>query len=161
MLESQPRSIAHHTPPPHRSIAALIFQLSRHLATTMDRHMAPFNVTGQQAALLLRSSSVPDTTPTQLAPWLCTDNAGITRLLDRLEAKGLVQRRINPADRRAIVVEPTAEGEALVPPLAAAFESVIAQLLDGFATDELPGVESSLRRLLDNVELHAVGDGQE
>lgn len=161
MLESQPASPVPHAPDPDRHIVALIFKLSRHLATTLDRHMAPFNVTGQQAALLVRSCSVSDATPTQLAPWLGTDNAGITRLLDRLEAKGLVHRGTNPADRRAIVVELTPDGRALVPHLISAFHAVIDQLLGGLDADEIPELESLLRHLLDNVQLDASGDGHE
>lgn len=154
MIEPQSRLPGQHQHGIDRSIVHLVFQLARHLATSMDRRMAPFNVTGQQAALLLRCSVSPDATPSRLAPWLGTDNAGITRLLDRLEAKGLIERRMNPADRRAIVVQPTAAGQALVPQLVPAFREVIAQLLDGFATDELPMLESLLRRLLDNIEMH-------
>jgi DNA-binding MarR family transcriptional regulator len=137
-----------------RNIAHLVFQLSRHLAIAMDRQMAPFNLTGQQAALLLRCCASPDTTPTQLACSLGTDNAGITRLLDRLEAKGLIVRRTSATDRRAIVIEPTAAGRALVPQLLPVIRSVTAQLLEGFSADELPVLQALLRRLLDNVEPH-------
>jgi DNA-binding MarR family transcriptional regulator len=125
-----------------RSITALVFQLSRHLGTTMERQVAPFNVTGQQAALLLRSCATRDASPTQLASRLGTDNAGITRLLDRLEAKGLVERRSSPTDRRAIVVEPTAAGRALVPHLLPVVRGVTAQLLAGFSPEELPVLQA-------------------
>src|SRR5947209_6218575 len=100
-----------------RSITHLIFHVSRHLAIAMDRQMAPFNLTGQQGALLLRSCATPDATPTELAGSLGIDNAGITRLLDRLEAKSLIVRRTSATDRRAIVIEPTVAGRALVPHL--------------------------------------------
>jgi DNA-binding MarR family transcriptional regulator len=152
MNELPSQSLDRHQAYLDRSIAALIFQLSRHLAITMDRQMAPFNVTGQQGALLLRSCATPDATPTQLASSLGTDNAGITRLLDRLEAKALVVRRMSATDRRAIVIEPTAAGRALVPHLLPVVRGVTAQLLDGFAADELPALQALLRRLLDNVE---------
>lgn len=161
MVKSQQGLVAEPARSPHRHIAGLIFHLSRDLATTLDRHMAPFNVTGQQAALLLRSCAVPDATPTQLALWLGTDNPGMTRLLDRLETKGLVQRRTNPTDRRAIVVEPTDAGQTLAPDLSSTFRTVFSQLVDGIAPDELTVLESLLRRLRNNVELHAEGDGPE
>jgi DNA-binding MarR family transcriptional regulator len=157
MIEPQSRWLDQHRDGIDRNIVHLVFELARHLATAMDRRMAPFNVTGQQAALLLRCSVAPDATPSQLAPWLGTDNAGITRLLDRLEAKGLIERRVNPADRRAIVVQPTPTGRALVPDLVPAFREVIAQLLAGFSADELPVLESLLRRLLANIEMHDLG----
>ena len=154
MNELSPQTVDRRQTELERSIAHLIFHLARHLAITMDRQMAPFNLTGQQGALLLRSCATPDATPTQLASSLGTDNAGITRLLDRLEAKALVVRRMSATDRRAIVIEPTAAGRALVPQLLPAVHGVTAQLLDGFAADELPALQSVLRRLLDNVETH-------
>ena len=154
MNQPESQSLDRHQTNLDRSITALIFQLSRHLAITMDRQMAPFNVTGQQGALLLRSCATPDATPTQLASSLGTDNAGITRLLDRLEAKALVVRRMSATDRRAIVIEPTAAGRALVPHLLPVVRGVTAQLLDGFAAEELPMLQALLRRLLDNVESH-------
>jgi DNA-binding MarR family transcriptional regulator len=135
-----------------RSIMHLLFEVARHLATAIDRRMAAFNLTGQQAALLLRCCAQPNLTPSQLAPGLGTDNAGITRLLDRLEGKGLVERRMSPADRRAVVIEPTDAGREIFPELSTALREVVAQLLAGFEANELPALHSLLRRLLDNVE---------
>ncbi len=99
------------------------------------------------------SCLIPDATPTKLATILGTDNAGITRLLDRLEAKALVVRRTSAKDRRAIVIEPTAAGRALVPRLLPVVQGVTSQLLDGFATDELLVLQALLRRLLNNAEV--------
>jgi DNA-binding MarR family transcriptional regulator len=158
MIEPPSTVLDQHQDHLDRRVTALIFQLSRHLATSIDRRMAPFNVTGQQAALLVRSSVAPDSTPTQLAPWLGTDNAGITRLLDRLEAKGLIVRRMSATDRRAVVVELTPAGRALIPHLVLAFRALSAQLIDGFAPDELAALEALLRRMVVNVETAERGD---
>ena len=134
-----------------QGIASLVFHLSRHLATALERRVAPFDVTAQQAALLIRASTTRDASPSRLASGLGTDNAGITRLLDRLEAKGLVARRTSPTDRRAIVIEPTDAGRALVPQLLPAFRGVTAQLLAGFSVQEAAVLQAMLRRLLSNV----------
>jgi DNA-binding MarR family transcriptional regulator len=150
--ELSPHSVDPHQTDLDRSIAHLIFHLSRHLAITVDRQMAPFNLTGQQGTLLLRCCATPDATPTQLASSLGTDNAGITRLLDRLESKELVVRRMSAMDRRAIVIEPTAAGRALVPHLLPVVRGVTAQLIDGFSADELPLLQALLTRLVDNIK---------
>lgn len=47
---------------------------------------------------------------------------GTSKIVDRLEASGLCQRRSNPADRRSAVIALTSEGELLLRKAAAAFE---------------------------------------
>ncbi len=143
---------------PSRRIVGLLFHLSRSLGTINDRRMAAFNVTGQQAALLLRTSSEPAPTLTQLATWLGTDSAGITRLVDRLEAKGLIERRASASDRRAVEVQPTDEGRHLIPDIIATFEGVTTHLLEGLTSEEIASAESSLRVLLHNLNRYEVCD---
>ncbi|HZU12348.1 MAG TPA: MarR family transcriptional regulator [Chloroflexota bacterium] len=136
---------------PPRHITGLVFELARHLGTAIDRRVAPFNVTGQQAALLIRSGKEPGVTLSHLAPWLGTDNAGVTRLVDRLEVKGLVTRRPSVSDRRAVIVAPTAAGEDLIPQLIAALDEVTEHLTRDLTSDDLTRVESSLLHLLHNL----------
>ena len=52
--------------------------------------------------------------PTQLFKGLMLSSAGMTSRLDRLEARDLVVRRADPADRRGILVELTPKGKELV-----------------------------------------------
>jgi len=59
-----------------------------------------------------------------LADELKMDPSNLTNLVGRLEARGLVQRQPDPADRRIKTVAVTAAGEALV-------ERFKARLLDG------------------------------
>src|SRR5713101_4698162 len=95
----------------------LIHQVSRELTTALERRLAPHDITTQQAALLINAAR-GETSPKRLTSLLGTDTAGMTRLLDRLEAKGLVKRHSNPGDRRAIIIEVTQKGRALGPAVA-------------------------------------------
>ncbi|MEV0969925.1 MarR family winged helix-turn-helix transcriptional regulator [Microtetraspora glauca] len=131
---------------------SLINQVGRDLRTAVEGLLTPYGVTSQQAALLLQAAR-GETSPNRLAPHLGTDTAGMTRLLDRLEAKGLIRRRRHADDRRSIVVEVTEEGRALVPRLAPVFGRVSVQLLSGFSEEEVRQLAGMLRRMLDN--LHA------
>ena len=54
----------------------------------------------------------------------------LTGVLDRLERRGLVVRRPNPADRRSTLIEPTADGHVAVRRVADAFAAVEARLGD-------------------------------
>lgn len=53
-------------------------------------------------------------TPTVIAERLIVTTASVTSLLDTLERKGLVRRRPHPDDRRRVLVEVTAEGQAVL-----------------------------------------------
>jgi len=117
----------------------------------LDRRLAPLGVTTQQAALLHNAAS-GGASPRQLMEAVGTDTAGMTKLVDRLAAKGLVERRPNPADRRSVVIEPTERGLALVPAFAPVFSEVARQLFDGFSGDEVANLTSSLRRMGENLK---------
>ena len=58
----------------------------------------------------LRASAA---TAAEIARWACVDTGAVTRMLDRLEAKGLVRRTPCPNDRRVMQLELTAGGERL------------------------------------------------
>ena len=130
--------------------ASLLHQLARDVTTKLDRRLAPLGVTTQQAALLHNAAS-GGASPSQLMEAVGTDTAGMTKLLDRLAAKGLVQRRPNPSDRRSVVIEPTERGLALVPELSPVFSAVATQLFDGFSDDEVAHLTSFLRRMGENL----------
>jgi len=78
------------------------------------------------------------------------DPGAMTRMLDRLEQKGLIKRTPRPDDRRTMNLALTAEGKALIPKLAAAKEAVQARFLRGFSKSEVRTLEALLNRMLDN-----------
>ena len=49
-------------------------------------------------------------TMTELSRLLFTENSSMTRLVDRMEKAGLVQRRTDPQDRRTLTISITATG---------------------------------------------------
>jgi DNA-binding MarR family transcriptional regulator len=129
---------------------SLLNLVTRELRTLVETQLAPLGLTSQQAALLLmagRSAS----SPAQVAAEIGTDTAGMTRLLDRLERKGLVRRVRHPDDRRSVVIEVTEQGRALVPKLPPIFGRVSQQLFQGFTADELEQLIALLRRVRTNL----------
>jgi DNA-binding MarR family transcriptional regulator len=64
-------------------------------------------------AYLTRSSGEPDIDQNSLAERLGVDRNNASLLVEQLEAKGLLERRINGADRRARLLRLTPEGEKL------------------------------------------------
>lgn len=130
---------------------SLLHQLARDMTTTLDRRLASFGLTSQQAALLLTAAS-GQSSPRQLMGAVGTDTAGMTRLLDRLEVKGLATRHPHPADRRSVLVQPTDRALQLVPKLVPVFGEVVSQLFEGFSSAEITQFSSALRRMRENLQ---------
>ncbi|MFC6930613.1 MarR family winged helix-turn-helix transcriptional regulator [Actinomadura yumaensis] len=67
-------------------------------------------LTDTQADALWRLSRGPEMTARRLADLLQCDASTATSMIDRLEKRGLVRRVPHPVDRRAKVIQLTAEG---------------------------------------------------
>jgi DNA-binding MarR family transcriptional regulator len=135
------------------TIATLVFHVAREMRTALERKLSSHGVTAQQATLarLLRAwERKKKPSPFQVAARLGTDGAGMTRLIDRLEAKGVVVRKVGIGDRRLISIELTATGLAIAKKAAPTFENVNRQLLEGFTEPEVEQLTDMLRRLGDN-----------
>lgn len=122
-------------PGPGVQAASLLVRLAREVRTVLDQRFAPLGLTSQQAGLLVHVFT-GQSSPRRLADLLGTDTAGVTRLVDRLQAKGLIERGADPTDRRAVAVHLTAAGRELVPELPPIFEAVGTQLTSGIDAQE-------------------------
>jgi len=73
---------------------------------------APFDITGQQYNVLrILRGAEPDGLPTlTIAERVIEKTPGITRMIDRLESKGLVSREFRPHDRRCVYCRITKKG---------------------------------------------------
>ena len=136
-------------------LPTLVFKLGRDLRTAIERELSARGITMQQAALLLLANRHGGHVAGRLARPLGTDAAGLTRLVDRLEAKGLVVRESSPQDRRAIVIQLTEAGRALLPGLVAAFRGVQAQALEGLSEADLGCLRAHLLRMRENLRTAA------
>lgn len=75
------------------------------------------------------------------------DSATMTGILDRLEAAGLIERRPNPSDRRAILVHRTPKGRIMGEELAILMKASNREFLQSLEAEG----EKSLRALLGKI----------
>ena len=116
----------------------------------VDARMQPLELTAMQWEPLLLVALGRADTVAALARECRMDCGAMTRMLDRLERRGLVRRVPNPEDRRAFQLELTDEGRAVVPKLRAAGMKVLNRMLDGFTPLEVQQFEGFLLRMLQN-----------
>jgi DNA-binding MarR family transcriptional regulator len=92
------------------------------------------------------------TTVAELARECQLDTGAMTRLLDRLEAKGLCRRVRSVSDRRVVNIELTDEGRAAAREVPHVLSRVQNEHLAGFTHEEWEQLKSYLRRILDNAQ---------
>jgi DNA-binding MarR family transcriptional regulator len=109
------------------------------------------DLTGVQLGPLLILHYDLGTTAADLARIGCVDTGAMTRMLDRLEAKGLLRRSPCPNDRRVTQLELAAEGERLCREIPFGLARASNGLLRGFTPEEFEKLKGYLHRMLDNV----------
>jgi DNA-binding MarR family transcriptional regulator len=116
-----------------------------------DPDLAPLEISAAQYVVIsvLAKSKCVDSA-TQLCKDLSYDAGAMTRMVDRLEAKGLVSRRRCPDDRRLVKLELTEAGLAALPKLRECSVQAINHFLRGFSQAEARQLESFLARMLQN-----------
>src|SRR5215472_1808136 len=85
----------------NRELAFVINDVARLLRTYADHRAAQFGMTRAKWAVLARLDRFEGLKQTELAEMLDLQPISLTRLLDRLCANGLIERRPDPNDRRA------------------------------------------------------------
>ncbi|GAA4848182.1 hypothetical protein GCM10023201_45140 [Actinomycetospora corticicola] len=127
--------------------AFLLTQLGTHAARRFGERVADLDLTPPQAGLLRAVAREPGRSQQALAGRLGTPATRLVALVDALEARGVLERRRNPGDRRLYAVHLTAAGEELVRDLgrlAAEHEDALLSSLDA---DERRSLASLLGRV--------------
>jgi MarR family transcriptional regulator, multiple antibiotic resistance protein MarR len=132
------------------SVGYLLARGRTMLAKGLDAALAEHNITYAQGRILLMLATGKFTNAADFARELYVDAASITRMIDRLEKRGLVVRRSSAGDRRQINLHLTADGEQLASQLPAIYSSVLNRSFAGFSPEEIGFLKFLLRKLLAN-----------
>jgi len=103
-----------------------------------------------QYAVLKHLAEGSARTAAELCRFMHYDTGAMTRIVDRLEGKGLVRRERSREDRRAVVLRLAPSGRAQLPRLTAAAARVLEEHLAGFNATEIEALKSYLGRMIDN-----------
>jgi len=101
--------------------------------------------------VLLALKREPHRTQQEIAKAVGIGGPTLTHHLDAMESQGLVVRARDDADRRAVRVELTPEGDAMFLRLRGAAQAFDARLRDGLSEAEVTEARRLLTRLRENV----------
>ncbi len=123
---------------------------------TRDRRLAPLELSAAQLSVMASLVGAERKSASDLCKGISYDAGAMTRMLDRLEGKGLIRRNRSPDDRRLVHLELTEEGRAAYPRMRELALAVANRFLRGFTKAEARQLESLLARMLANADAPAV-----
>lgn len=132
------------------SVGWLMKRVTLSIVQEVDRRLVDDGITMAQWGSLFMLCSNRAGTVAELARELHADPGATTRLLDRLEAKGLLRRERSTEDRRVVRLALTDEGRAVADRVPVALTAVLNEHLAGFTKTEWTTLKDYLRRMLAN-----------
>jgi DNA-binding MarR family transcriptional regulator len=124
---------------------------SRQLRRLFDERVRGLGITGPQARLLLSLERHPDQNQAFYAERLEIEPITLTRIVDRLEDAGWVERQADPADRRARILHLTDKSRGIVTRLRVGVEGLFEDMLAGFDAGERALFAAMLDRIALNL----------
>ena len=135
---------------PLTGVGRLLTRVKGEMMDTLDRELAPIDISAAQYVILVMLHSGEMDSASRLCQGVSYDPGAMTRMIDRLERKGLVRRVRCGKDRRKVNLELTDAGKAIYPKLVEAAVRTANRFLRGFTQAEARELERLLRRMLAN-----------
>lgn len=137
---------------PEQSVGFLMRRVLGGFVQEIEAELEPSGLTNAQWMPLYKLSRQNVVTAAELSRALGLDAGATTRLLDRLEAKGLCQRERSEEDRRVVNLSLTREGKQAAKLVPEALSRVHNSALADFTPEEWETLKSLLRRMLTNLQ---------
>jgi DNA-binding MarR family transcriptional regulator len=115
-----------------------------------DEEVASLEVTAAQFVIIANLLKGHANSACELCKFMDYDRGAMSRMIDRLEKKGLLRRVALAHTRRTVALEVTEAGRAAFPKMQACLNKVVNRLLKGVTKSQVRDVEKTLQRMLAN-----------
>ncbi|MDE2335277.1 MAG: MarR family transcriptional regulator [Rhodospirillales bacterium] len=132
-------------------LLSLLHDLARHSRMEADRRASSQGLTLAQWKIIIHLERQAGLSQKELAEILEVEPITIARLIDRLEAHGLVQRRDDPSDRRIWRLHLTRGAAPVLKALAQERAAMLEAITKGLSRTEIATVEAAMVRMKENV----------
>ena len=137
---------------PSREIGFALNDVARLLRTLADQRARELGTTRAQWAVLVRLQRCEGVKQAELADSLDLSPITLGRLIDKLTASGLVERRDDAHDRRAHRLFLTPKAKPALDQLGRLGEEMMGRALAGLAPDAQDTLKQSLERIRNNLK---------
>ena len=132
------------------TVGFVLHDVGRLLRKRFEQQAAHLGYTRSQWLVLLHLSKNEGIHQAGLAEILEVEPISLVRVLDKLESRGLVERRQHPTDRRLWLLHLTPAAHASLEPLQALAEATRAEALEGLSDAD----RVALLRMLDAIKVN-------
>jgi MarR family transcriptional regulator, transcriptional regulator for hemolysin len=134
-----------------RNFTFLLREVSRRFVLRFEEHARSISLTLPQCKVLIRLENNEGVSQARLAELTDVDAMTMVRILDRMEAEGLLERRPDPADRRARCLYVTAKAKPLLDEIWRLGDLTRSEVFAGIRKSELHAFMDVLERMDDNL----------
>lgn len=136
------------------AIGRLSAETNKKMLYFLNVMLEKYDITTEQWTVLLNLSKQSIINQKNLAQLVKKDQPTLTRILDILQRKGLVERQVSTEDRRAFLIAITEKGSQHVKEIIPYIETVFSSILEGISEEELKVYKAVLRKMDENLEQH-------
>ncbi len=137
---------------PVQDLGRLVSYLRSNLVTHLDDALEDKELTSAQYIVVVLLARGKVNTLAELCEHMMYDRGAMSRLLSRLEDKGLVAKKQSVEDRRSTLLCLTEKGQQLYPEILPTVNDIYRKALTGFSDDEQKQLASLLFRAIHNLK---------
>lgn len=134
------------------SLGFLLNKTNLRLKSELLRCARTYEVTAEQWGLLNYIAECEGITQAELSDRTLKDRPNIGRITDKLTAKGLIERRPHPSDKRSHCLYVTIAGSHLRTELIPIVSNILAKATTNIDVAELAQLQATLQKIYDNLE---------
>lgn len=127
-----------------KDMLVVLHDVARLMRTRFDQRARNFGMTRAQCVILVRLERQPGMTQNEMAGLCEVEPITVGRLVDRLEARGLLERRLDPADRRIRRLHLLPASQPILDQIHAYKDELFASVTDGLDEATLATVLGAL-----------------
>ena len=137
---------------PVQDLGRLVSYLRSNLVTHLDNALEDKELTSAQYIVVVLLARGKVNTLAELCEHMVYDRGAMSRLLSRLEEKGLVAKKQSVEDRRSTLLCLTEKGQQLYPEILPTVNDIYRKALTGFSDDEQKQLASLMFRAIHNLK---------
>ncbi len=143
--------MTHNECPDGISLGRFVSIIHRNHIIYLNRSLKPFALSYGQFPVLMFISNNPDISQDTLSKVFCIDKGAIARAVGKLESSGMINRVIDPENRRAVKLSLTKKGEMMLTELIKVEHTWETDVFSGFSSDEKDTILKYMNQMTEKI----------